>query len=57
MCIMMIFIPWTWSNELDIKLRENGEFIMQRRSYVKQFKIQAVRLVMDDEYSVKVVSE
>lgn len=42
---------------MDINLRRNGEFIMPRRTYDKQFKIQAVKLVMDDEFSVKEVSE
>lgn len=30
---------------------------MPRRTYDKQFKIQAVKLVADDEFSVKGVSE
>lgn len=30
---------------------------MPRRTYDKQFKIQAVKLVSDDEFSVKKVSE
>lgn len=30
---------------------------MPRRTYDKQFKIQAVKLVMEDEFSVKEVSE
>ena len=30
---------------------------MPRRTYDKQFKIQAIKLVMDGEFSVKEVSE
>ena len=53
----LILNIWNWYNKLDIKLRENGEFIMPRRNYGKQFKIQAVKLVMEEEFSVKEVSE
>ena len=42
---------------MDINLIVNGEFIMPRRTYDKQFNIQAAKLVMDGEFSVKEVSE
>lgn len=44
------------SNKLDTELREHMErFIMARRKFDKQFKNSAVKLNLDEGYSVKEV--
>ncbi len=50
--------PWKGYNKLDTKLREIVErFIMARRKFDKQFKNSAVKLILEEGYSVKEVSQ
>lgn len=43
-------------NKLDTKLRENVKrFIMARRKFDKQFKNFSVRIIFEEDYSVKEV--
>ena len=45
-------------NKLDTELREHMErFIMARKKFDKQFKNSAVKLILDEGYSVKEVSQ
>ncbi|WP_259463112.1 transposase, partial [Streptococcus iniae] len=47
---------WKGYNKLDTKLREIVErFIMARRKFDKQFKNSAVKLILEEGYSVKEV--
>ena len=49
---------WKGYNKLDTKLREIVErFIMARRKFDKQFKNSAVKLILEEGYSVKEVSQ
>lgn len=51
-------ILWKGYNKLDTKLREIVErFIMARRKFDKQFKNSAVKLILEEGYSVKEVSQ
>lgn len=51
-------INWKGYNKLDTKLREIVErFIMARRKFDKQFKNSAVKLILEEGYSVKEVSQ
>ena len=52
------FFEWKGYNKLDTKLREIVErFIMARRKFDKQFKNSAVKLILEEGYSVKEVSQ
>ena len=52
------FKKWKGYNKLDTKLREIVErFIMARRKFDKQFKNSAVKLILEEGYSVKEVSQ
>ena len=54
----MSYIFWKGYNKLDTKLREIVErFIMARRKFDKQFKNSAVKLILEEGYSVKEVSQ
>ena len=49
---------WKGYNKLDTKLREIVErFIMARRKFDKQFKNATVKLILEEGYSVKDVSQ
>jgi len=49
---------WKMYNKLDTELREHMErFIMARKKFDKQFKNSAVKLILDEGYSVKEVSQ
>lgn len=49
---------WKGYNKLDTKLREIVErFIMARRKFDKQFKNSAVKLILEEGFSVKEVSQ
>lgn len=51
-------LRWKGYNKLDTKLREIVErFIMARRKFDKQFKNSAVKLILEEGYSVKEVSQ
>lgn len=51
-------VIWKGYNKLDTKLREIVErFIMARRKFDKQFKNSAVKLILEEGYSVKEVSQ
>lgn len=53
-----IQVFWKGYNKLDTKLREIVErFIMARRKFDKQFKNSAVKLILEEGYSVKEVSQ
>ena len=50
---MEIIKNWNWYNKVDTKLREDDERgLLMRKSYDKQFKIAAVKLVLEDDMSV-----
>lgn len=54
----VFFKYWKSYNKLDTKLREIVErFIMARRKFDKQFKNTAVKLILEEGYSVKEVSQ
>ena len=49
---------WKVNEKLDTELREIVErFIMARRKFDKQFKNSAVKLILEEGYSVKEVSQ
>ena len=50
---------WEWYNKVDTKLREFNErwCFMKRKSYDKQFKIAAVKLILEEEVPVSVVAK
>ena len=50
---------WKWYNKVDTKLREFNErwCFMKRKSYDKQFKIAAVKLILEEEVPVSVVAK
>jgi transposase-like protein len=47
---------WIWYNKLDTKLREKGEQFM-RKSFDRQFKFAAVRLIVEDQLPISQVSK
>ena len=51
-----MFSSWKWYNKVDTKLREFNErwCFMKRKSYDKQFKIAAVKLILEEEVPVSV---
>lgn len=58
MCTPKVGLLWKGYNKLDTKLREIVErFIMARRKFDKQFKNSAVKLILEEGYSVKEVSQ
>ena len=58
MCTPKVRLFWKGYNKLDTKLREIVErFIMARRKFDKQFKNSAVKLILEEGYSVKEVSQ
>ena len=50
---------WKWYNKVDTKLREFNErwYFMKRKSYDKQFKMAAVKLILEEEVPVSVVAK
>ena len=50
---------WKWYNKVDTKLREFNErwCFMKRKAYDKQFKIAAVKLILEEEVPVSVVAK
>lgn len=55
--ILFLDEPWRGSNILDTELRENEENQMSRRKFNREFKMTAVKLIIDDELPVKHVAE
>ena len=52
-------MAWKWYNKVDTKLREFNErwYFMKRKSYDKQFKMAAVKLILEEEVPVSVVAK
>jgi transposase-like protein len=50
---------WKWYNKVDTKIREKCKRVgyFMRKSYDKQFKIAAVKLVLEDELPVADAAE
>lgn len=56
-CPSYFFTPfWNWYNKLDREKRESEETPMSRRSFDKAFKTAAVKLIIEESFSVKEVS-
>lgn len=47
---------WTWYNKVGTILSGNEEIIMLRKTFDKAFKLSAVKLILEEEQSVKIVS-